>query len=594
MKGPVRNGLPLPNSADIVAETGGDSMVDLPRRAYYHHARAEVLELVPPSAHRVLDVGCGEGTLGASIRARQPAEVHGVELVQNAAARARHRLDRVWNSSVEQALPTLPDGYYDCIVAADVLEHLIDPWAVLTALKSKLAPGGTIVSSIPNIQNWAVLADLVRGKWEYEDEGTLDRTHLRFFTRRSVEELFWTAGLSISSLTTTVRGAAVPQSVLKALARSGLATRELEQDSQTFQFLVVAQRPHVVTTPRVAVVILNWNGKDDTLACLQSVNKSDYSNYRVVVVDNGSTDSSVVAIKRRFPDVVVLETGRNLGFAGGNNVGIRYASDTAADYVFLLNNDTVIASDLIDALVNASISLPERSILGPKIYFHSDPHSLWFAGGRWLPAKLRFSHVAYRKPDSRSNSQLSETDYVTGCALFARTSAFDAVGLLDERFFLTYEETDWCYRAKDLGYRCFVVPAARVWHKVSVSFGGAQSPMVAYFMTRNRLLWGRKHLSRRDRLSLYLQSWRTLRRILAPPFVIRRESKFTLKLYVWAIGSWYRNVLRNFGHPGNMAILFGIRDYALRRFGDCPARIRRINDKWRNASPAERAAGPVL
>jgi len=594
MNGPVGNGLPLPNSADIVAETGGDSIVDLPRRAYYHHARTEVLELVPPSAHRILDVGCGEGTLGASIRARQSAEVHGVELVPSAAVRARHQLDKVWNSSVEQALPTLPAGYYDCIVAADVLEHLVDPWAVLTALKSKLAPGGSIVSSIPNIQNWGILADLIRGKWEYQNEGILDRTHMRFFTRKSVEELFWTAGLSISSFTTTVRGPGVPRSVLKALARSGLATRELEQDSQTFQFLVVAQHPHPVRTSRVSVVILNWNGKDDTLECLQSVNQMDYPNYEVVVVDNGSADNSVAAIKQRFPDVVLLETGKNLGYAGGNNVGIRYSLANGADYVLILNNDTVVDSQLLRCLVDAGHVIPNAGVLGPANFFCDDPTFIWTIGARRRYEPIPHYEMLGRRTTADSWPASVRMDAIAGSAMLVSGRVLQEIGYLDERFFLCFEELDFCDRANAAGFICVFVPSAKVWHKVGGALGAIDSPLRVYFNTRNRLLWARKNVHLRKRLRLYSHTWRTLRRTLAPPFVIHRESKFALKQYVWAFASWYKNVLRNLGRPRNIAVLFGIRDYALRRFGDCPERIRRINDKWRNATQAERVTRTVL
>src|SRR5436190_7401977 len=135
--------------------------------------------------------------------------------------------------------------------------------------------------------------------------------------------------------------------------------------------------------PSVAVIVLNWNGRDDTLACLESLAGLNYDNFQVMVVDNGSTDGSVGAIRPRFPGVEIIETGRNLGFAEGNNVGIRLALDRGMDYVFLLNNDTVVDPSLLSELVAAAERCPEGGIFGAQILYHSDPLKIWFAGARW-------------------------------------------------------------------------------------------------------------------------------------------------------------------------------------------------------------------
>ena len=239
---------------------------------YYHHTRPEVLKLIPLNSQKVLDVGCGAGELGFALKKRQRTEVHGVELVFSAAESAKSYLDKVWNSAIEDVLPDLPGDYYDCIVVADILEHLIDPWAVLTILKSKLSSDGKIIASIPNIQNWKIISDLIQGEWNYRNEGILDRTHLRFFTRKSVEELFWRAGLHIANLSTIVRETAVDPFFINRLGKAGLPIKELARDGQTYQFLIEAEIPKATTIfPKIVVVILNWNGKDDTLECLASV-----------------------------------------------------------------------------------------------------------------------------------------------------------------------------------------------------------------------------------------------------------------------------------------------------------------------------------
>jgi 2-polyprenyl-3-methyl-5-hydroxy-6-metoxy-1,4-benzoquinol methylase len=235
---------------------------------YYFYDRTEVLEMIPISARRLLDVGCGGGGLSHNLKKRQPIEVHGVELVTEAANHAQEHLDKVWNMTIEAALPEIPENYYDCIVAADVLEHLSDPWAVLSSLKSKLAPHGKIIASIPNIQNWGTLSELIQGKWDYLSEGILDRTHLRFFTRKSVEELFWNSGLHIRNIGTTKRGPVVPNNFI---LKNSISNKSLEQDGQTWQFLVEADIPAKENKPWISVIILNYNGIEDTIECLKSV-----------------------------------------------------------------------------------------------------------------------------------------------------------------------------------------------------------------------------------------------------------------------------------------------------------------------------------
>lgn len=546
---------------------------------YYLHARPEIVELIPITAQRILDVGCGAGGLSATLKARQTAEIHGVEIVEQAAAHARHHLDHVWNCGIEEALPQLPDGHYDCIVIADVLEHLLDPLFVITELKKKLTSNGKLIASIPNIQNWGVLSELLQGKWDYRSEGILDRTHLRFFTRKSVQELFWGAGLRIARLSRTRHGEPPPSAFLDKLNDIGLSAKELALDGETFQFLIEAELPDLSVKPKVAIVVLNWNGKQDTLECLESIGKLDYPNYQTIVVDNGSTDDSVDAIRTQFQNVVVLQTGANLGYAGGNNVGIKRALESGAAYILILNNDTIVDPSLLSAFVGATKIAPGAGVYGAKIYFHNQPETLWFAGGRWHAAKMGFEHIGYGQKDGAEYAAYRECDYVTGCALFAGADVFRKVGLLDEDFFLTYEETDWCYRARGQGYLCLITPGAKLWHKVSVSFGGSGSPLQKYFMTRNKLLWGHKYLSKGARRALHQKSRELTREILFPRFPSLNASGSHPKYLLWATLTWYKTAKRNLNDRINKAMLYAFRDYYFRRFGDCPHAVRQLAAK---------------
>ena len=330
------------------------------------------------------------------------------------------------------------------------------------------------------------------------------------------------------------------------------------------------------THPFIIIIILNWNGKEDTLECLVSAKKFDYSNYEIVVVDNGSVDGSVDAISKQYPDVTLLQTGENLGYAGGNNVGISWALEQKADYILLLNNDTIVAADLLSAFVNAANILPTGSVLGAKIFFYDKPDTLWFAGGRWRNESNSFEHIGCGQLDGIEFNHKLEVDYITGCALFADAGTFKEIGLLDDAFFLTYEETDWCYRARAKGHRCIVIPEAKLWHKISSSFGGADSPLVNYFMTRNKLLWAKKHLSFLIRMKLLQEGLLRVQCIFLPPWIWATGDLLLVKKILWSFSTWLKTIKRNTANPMNQSTLFGLRDYYLGRLGDCQTPVRKL------------------
>jgi 2-polyprenyl-3-methyl-5-hydroxy-6-metoxy-1,4-benzoquinol methylase len=208
-------------------------------RAYYANARADVLRRVPPSARTILDVGCGAGALGASIKRRQDARVVGIEYVPEQAARAAAVLDTVHTGDVATIeLPYAP-GSFDCLIYGDVLEHLVDPWDVLAKQRPLLARGGTLIVSLPNIQFIGVILGLLRGRWEYQPRGVLDRTHLRFFTRRSGRALIEGAGYRITRTDRIYRWFDRPTSTLHRYARV-TAPFPWIRDLFTYQYLFVA------------------------------------------------------------------------------------------------------------------------------------------------------------------------------------------------------------------------------------------------------------------------------------------------------------------------------------------------------------------
>jgi 2-polyprenyl-3-methyl-5-hydroxy-6-metoxy-1,4-benzoquinol methylase len=173
-----------------------------PDRKYYRNQRVEMLPFIPQDARDFLEIGCGEGTFGGLLQQRiDGASVTGVEAHPDAAREARKHLAVVIESPIEAALASIPDSSLDCVVCNDVLEHLVDPWAVLGQLRSKLRSGGSVVSSIPNVRHFPVFKSyFLAGDWKYEEEGVLDRTHLRFFTRRSIQRMYEESGYRINRI----------------------------------------------------------------------------------------------------------------------------------------------------------------------------------------------------------------------------------------------------------------------------------------------------------------------------------------------------------------------------------------------------------
>src|SRR5262245_29842914 len=163
-----------------------------------------------------------------------------------------------------------------------------------------------------------------------------------------------------------------------------------------------------MNAPKTAIVIVNWNGKKDTLECLESVRHIDDPNMEVVLVDNGSTDGSADAIRRGSPGTAMIETGQNLGFAGGNNVGIREAMARGARFIFLLNNDTTVDAGVLRHLREASRSINDKGILAAKIYLHSRPDVVWYAGGQWRAQEAAFEHVGMGRPDDGNGGGITE------------------------------------------------------------------------------------------------------------------------------------------------------------------------------------------
>jgi FkbM family methyltransferase len=244
--------------------------------------------------------------------------------------------------------------------------------------------------------------------------------------------------------------------------------------------------------PRVAVVVLSYNGRDLTLACIESLRAGDWPETEIVVVDNHSEDDSVAAIRREAPEVTLIENPANLGFPGGCNVGIRHALERGCDYVLLLNNDATVAPDCLRRLVEAAEDEGAARILCPLVYYANHPDRIWYAGSEWDPARIY--NGGYHGRGERDVGQFDgvcPTGVATGAAVLIAREVFEKIGLLDEALFLQAEDVEFSARATAAGFGISVVSDAKVWHHVSAASGGEFSPLAAYYCLRNGL-----HISR--------------------------------------------------------------------------------------------------
>jgi len=265
--------------------------------------------------------------------------------------------------------------------------------------------------------------------------------------------------------------------------------------------------------PLVYVMLLNWNDAENTLACLRSVYELDYPNFRVLVVDNGSTDGSDQAIGEAFPQVELIANERNLGFAGGANVGLEYAQRQGAVYIFFINNDTALDQLLLTELIQVAKAHPRAGLLTPKIYYYDDPTLIWAAGARWAPFPPRVKMIGFGKRDHPRYDVLRRVDYATGCALLIRREVLETADGFDPIYWPIYhEDYDYCARVTKAGWEIWYVPTARMWHKVSRSQRG--SGTMAFNLGKNIVPFYLRH-GHPPYLSLALfVAWAVLRELI--------------------------------------------------------------------------------
>lgn len=262
---------------------------------------------------------------------------------------------------------------------------------------------------------------------------------------------------------------------------------------------------------RVAIIIINWNSFSYTNDCLNSLNELE-DECDVVIVDNASTDDSLIMLREYHPDIHYVENEENLGFTGGNNQGMAYALERNFEFILLLNNDTFVEKNFLSVLVGVLDNNPGIGAVQPKIFYNHDRNLIWHAGGKYFPAFTHPRTLGNNKVDAPEFNVQKEVDWVTGCALLVKTEVVRKVGLLNDLFFYGgYDDVDWSLRIRKAGFKLFYCPKSIIYHVATVASKtdqpgkeGLLRPYFHYLINRNQIILMRLHTSLVFKFTSYL------------------------------------------------------------------------------------------
>jgi len=253
--------------------------------------------------------------------------------------------------------------------------------------------------------------------------------------------------------------------------------------------------------PKVAIIVLNWNGLGDTLECIESVLDQEYNNFFIIVVDNGSTDDSPAIIHERYPFITILKNENNTGFSLGNNSGMKKAFELGADYVWLLNNDTIVEADTLTRLVNTSAGLPDVGMISPTIYYYDQRDTIQFCG-----SYIDWERKCIIKMDDFIGFPNGHDVSLWGTALLIKKEIIEKIGFLNEKYFAYHEDEEYSMRVARAGYKSMVEPQAKIYHKNSRSTGSNDAPLQVFLRSRNIFFLWMNNLKRNERGS-YIRNY---------------------------------------------------------------------------------------
>ena len=258
---------------------------------------------------------------------------------------------------------------------------------------------------------------------------------------------------------------------------------------------------------KVSIITINYNGKDDTVDLIESFGRYETYPYEIIIIDNGSKNYGEHHVLSKYsPKPIVIRSDKNLGFAGGNNLGISYAD---GDYILFLNNDTIINQPILENLARALDNNPQIGCVSPKIACWPEKKQLQYAGSTPMsPVTLRNENIGFGQTDTGQFNKSRYTAFAHGAAMMIRTTDIKKFGMMPEFYFLYYEELDWCVQIRRAGLKIWYEATSTVYHKESMSVG-KQSPLQVYYHTRNRLLFAKRSIDKRDE-RIYSYIYQTL------------------------------------------------------------------------------------
>lgn len=434
--------------------------------AYYEYNRPEVQELVNKNSKRILDVGCGSGVMANELKQKLNAEVWGIELFEDAAERAASKLDKIIQGKVEEAISQLPDKYFDTIIFADVLEHLIDPYEVINLMKQKLVDKGEIIASLPNVRHWSVIKNLLEGKWDYEDAGLMDKTHLRFFTLKNAVEMFANAGFNVLDLKATMDTKyEYPEELMNAFVNAGYDVKTLQEHSQHYQYLLKTQKAAAEVT--ASIVIPVYNQLECTKNTVDSIYENSDVDFELVIVDNNSAEdvkNYLKQLEKSKPNVKIIFNTENKGFPIAVNQGLEI---TSGKYVVIANNDILVNKNWLNKFIKSADANIQYGIVSGISNSVS---------GVQIDKNANYSTYEEMKNyaemiEEKNKNQVWEFPRVAFLCTLIKREVIDRIGGLDERFTPgNYEDDDYCLRAQIAGFKTLIAKDVFIHHEGSKSF----------------------------------------------------------------------------------------------------------------------------
>jgi len=247
--------------------------------------------------------------------------------------------------------------------------------------------------------------------------------------------------------------------------------------------------------PKICIVLLNWNGAKDSIECIKSLKKISYTNLEILVIDNNSEKNDKIFLTEELKryNISIIYNDSNVGFSEGNNIGINKAMKEDFEFVLLLNNDTVVELDFLEPLLNIFSKYDDVGIAAPQINYYDDKNKIWSKGGNI--SRIRGSGFAYSDDiESDKKEDDKSVSFVSGCCMLIKKDLFKKIGLFDEKFYLYVEDTDFCYRTIQAGYKIYVSYDSKIYHKISGSTKVNLNQLPLYYVTRNRLYFAKKNL----------------------------------------------------------------------------------------------------